>query len=429
MELASAIFKIADTVAETTAQAAVSAETAAQSVDPSVIFPHLGIQFDHLYTGFNVFGIYIAWYGVIIAIGIIAAAVLVYNLARRTGQNADNYIDITIAVVIAAIIGARIYYVAFKWSDYKDNPAEIFNLRHGGLAIYGGIIFGVICGLIVCKIKKISFLQVIDTCAPGIVLGQAIGRWGNFINKEAYGGFTDSLFAMQIKYSEANGVVTDELVKNMVNIDGTKYIQVHPTFLYESVWCLAVFVLIMIFRKKAKYSGEVALWYIGGYALGRVWIEGLRTDQLVIGNTGIAVSQLLAFVLFFASLAVLIIMRIFMHKEPQKYAYVNLTVPNWKELKFEKKTKKSKAAAEEESKSEPSEDDKKQSEFAEGEDKNQSESAEAEDENKPESAENEETDLKTDENADKEEADLQEEKAKEKDKTADSQIVSEKTDI
>lgn len=417
MELASAIFKIADTAAETTAQTAVSAETAAQSVDPSVIFPHLGIQFDHLYTGFNVFGIYIAWYGVIIAIGIIVAAVLVYNLARRTGQNADNYIDITIAVVIAAIIGARIYYVAFKWSDYKDNPAEIFNLRHGGLAIYGGIIFGVICGLIVCKIKKISFLQVIDTCAPGIVLGQAIGRWGNFINKEAYGGFTDSLFAMQIKYSEANGVVTDELVKNMVNIDGIKYIQVHPTFLYESVWCLAVFVLIMIFRKKAKYSGEVALWYIGGYALGRVWIEGLRTDQLVIGNTGIAVSQLLAFVLFFASLAVLIIMRIFMHKEPQKYAYVNLTVPNWKELKFEKKTKKSKAAAEE-GKSEPLEETKLQSE-----------SAKDEDENKSESAENEETDLKADENADKEEADLQEKKAKEKDKTADSQEVSEKTDI
>lgn len=340
MELASALFKIADTAAETTAQAADAAETVTQSVDPSVIFPHLGIQFDHLYTGFNVFGLYIAWYGVIIAIGIIVAAILVYNLARRTGQNADNYIDITIAVVIAAIIGARIYYVVFKWADYKDNLAEIFNLRHGGLAIYGGIIFGVICGLIVCKIKKISFLQVLDTCAPGIILGQAIGRWGNFINKEAYGGFTDSLFAMQIKYTEANGVVTDELVKNMVNIDGIKYIQVHPTFLYESVWCIAVFVLIMIFRKKAKYHGEVSLWYIGGYALGRVWIEGLRTDQLVIGNTGIAVSQLLAFVLFFASLAVIIIMRIYMHKEPQKYAYVNLTVPDWKELKFEKKSKK-----------------------------------------------------------------------------------------
>ena len=340
MELTSALFKIADTAAETTAQAADAAETVTQSVDPSVIFPHLGIQFDHIYTGFNVFGLYIAWYGVIIAIGIIVAAILVYNLARRTGQNADNYIDITIAVVIAAIIGARIYYVVFKWSDYKDNLAEIFNLRHGGLAIYGGIIFGVICGLIVCKIKKISFLQVLDTCAPGIILGQAIGRWGNFINKEAYGGFTDSLFAMQIKYTEANGVVTDELVKNMVNIDGIKYIQVHPTFLYESVWCIAVFVLIMIFRKKAKYHGEVSLWYIGGYALGRVWIEGLRTDQLVIGNTGIAVSQLLAFVLFFASLAVIIIMRIYMHKEPQKYAYVNLTVPDWKELKFEKKSKK-----------------------------------------------------------------------------------------
>ena len=355
--ISSALMKVAEAAEEVTTAVSQAAD-ATQTVDPSVIFPHLGIQFDHLYTGFNVFGIYIAWYGVIIAIGIIVAAVLVYNLARRTGQNADNYIDITIAVVIAAIIGARIYYVAFKWSDYKDNLGEIFNLRHGGLAIYGGIIAGVICAIVVCKIKKISFRQVLDTCVPGIVLGQAIGRWGNFMNKEAYGGFTDSLFAMQIKYTEANGVITDELVKNMVSYDGIKYIQVHPTFLYESVWCLIVFVLIMIFRKKAKYRGEVALWYFGGYALGRVWIEGLRTDQLVIGNTGIAVSQLLAFVIFFAALAVLVIMRIFMHREPEKYAYVNLTVPNWRELKFEKKSKKAK-------KEEATESDEKSEEAAE----------------------------------------------------------------
>ncbi len=330
-----------DVATEVTAEAATEAAAAIErGAEPLVIFPNLGIHIDEMYTGFNVFGLYIARYGVLIACGMVLGVVIAYRLARRTGQNPNDYIDIAIGSIIAAVVGARLYYVVFNIDYYIANPAEIINIRNGGLAIYGGIIFGVACAAVMCKIKKISFLQVFDTCAPGIAIAQAIGRWGNFVNLEAYGRYTDGLFAMQIQYTRANGVISDELIKNMVNINGIKYIQVTPTFLYESLWCLVLFILIMIFRKRANYRGEVALWYIGGYASGRMWIEGLRTDSLYIGHTTIAVSQLLAFVLFFASLAVLVIMRVYVHKSPENYSHVNATAEGWRELKFDTKKKK-----------------------------------------------------------------------------------------
>lgn len=275
-----------------------------------IIFPNLGIEIGDFSKSFTVFGVTIAWYGVIIAVGMIFAVVLSMILAKRTKQDTDDYIDIAIWCIIGALIGARAYYVIFSWEDYKDNLLQIFNIRAGGLAIYGGLIAGVIVAAIVCRVKKISFFRVLDTCAPGIVFAQAIGRWGNFVNREAYGGYTDSLFAMQIKYEDAGGTITQELIDNMVTIDGVEYIQVHPTFLYESMWCLVVGILILIFRKKQRYNGEVILWYIFGYALGRSWIEGLRTDQLLIGNSSIAVSQLLSVALAAGSLAILIINRI-----------------------------------------------------------------------------------------------------------------------
>lgn len=276
----------------------------------SVIFPNLGITIENLVQSFTVFGYRIAWYGVIIACAMIFAVILTMFLAKKTNQDPDDYIDVAIWSIIFGIIGARAYYVIFSWDEYKDNLIQVFNVRAGGLAIYGGLIAGIITAVVVCKIKKISFLRVFDTAAPGIVLAQAIGRWGNFFNMEAYGGYTDSLFAMQLNYSEANGVITDELIDNLVTIDEISYIQVHPTFLYESMWCLVVGILILIFRRFQKYDGEVLLWYIGGYALGRSWIEGLRTDQLLIGNSGIAVSQLLSIALVAGALALLIINRV-----------------------------------------------------------------------------------------------------------------------
>lgn len=275
----------------------------------SIIFPHLGIKLGSFPNEITIGNFSIAFYGILIAIGIILGCVVVFQRVRKTNQSSDDYVDMIIFGILAGIVGARLYYVIFSWDLYKNNLADIFNLRNGGLAIYGTIIGAFISTLIVSKVKKISFLKVMDTCAPGFLIGQAIGRWGNFFNREAYGGFTESLFAMQIKQSEASGVMNKEILSNIVNIDGTKYIQVHPTFLYESLWCILILVIILVFRRFQKYNGEITLWYLGGYALGRAWIEGLRTDQLLIPNTNLAVSQILSIVVVIA-VAVLIVVNI-----------------------------------------------------------------------------------------------------------------------
>lgn len=281
---------------------------------PAIIFPHLGISIPDFPRSVNIFGLDIAFYGIIIACAVFISVMLCVHRAAVTGQRKEDYFDLSIIGVIAAIIGARLYYVIFNLGYYISNPIEIFHIRNGGLAIYGGIIGGFLAGYITCRIKKLSYLQVLDTVVPTIALGQAIGRWGNFFNREAFGDYTDSLFAMQIKLSDVTGVVTDNIRDHMVNINGTDYIQVHPTFLYESCWCLILFILIVIFRKYQQYNGEVLLWYLGGYGLERFFVEGLRTDSLMIGDTGIAVSQLLSAVLVIGSLVVLIIMRVKINK-------------------------------------------------------------------------------------------------------------------
>lgn len=278
---------------------------------PSIIFPNLGITIDSLSNGFYLFGgkFFIAYYGVVIALGMILAVIIACLRAKATNQDTDDYIDVAIFSVIAAIICARLYYVLFSLDEF-DSFADVINIRNGGLAIYGGVIGGCIAAFIVAKVKKISFLRILDTCAPTIILAQAIGRWGNFFNMEAYGEYTDSFFKMLIKKSEAGGVISETIMNNLVTVDGVQYIQVHPTFLYESAWCLLVFILIMVFSKFQQYNGEIVLWYIGGYAIERAFVEGLRTDQLQIGNSGIAVSQLLSVALVAGALVILVINRI-----------------------------------------------------------------------------------------------------------------------
>ena len=277
----------------------------------SIIFPHIGISLGYFPSSFSIFGKFtIAFYGLIIAIGMVLAVVVAMRGAKKSHQDTNDYVDLGIAVIIFGIIGARIYYVLFTLDYYLANPAEIINIRGGGMAIYGGVIGGLIAGFVVCKVKKIHFLRAFDTIAPGLVLAQAIGRWGNFFNREAFGEYTDSLFAMQIKYDEVGGVITDLMRKNMVTVDGVQYIQVAPTFLYESAICLLIFILIIIFRRFQQYNGEVSLWYLGSYALARAWIEGMRTDSLMLWNTNIAVSQLLSVAVFAGAFVLLVINRI-----------------------------------------------------------------------------------------------------------------------
>ncbi len=274
---------------------------------PDIRFPHLGIEITSLGKGITIGGFTIAFYGMIIAFGMVMGYLMTAFQAKRTGQEPDLYLDLALWDIVFAVIGARIYYVIFSWDYYKDNLLQIFNTRGGGLAIYGGVIAGVITTIIFGKIRKQNFFQLLDTACVGLITGQIIGRWGNFCNREAFGGYTDSLFAMQLKESDvAPANLTHTVLKHIVEIDGVRYIQVHPTFLYESLWNVGVLIILLLFTKHRRYNGQIFLIYLLGYGLGRVWIEGLRTDQLIFFGTGVAVSQVLSGVLVVISAGILI---------------------------------------------------------------------------------------------------------------------------
>lgn len=276
-----------------------------------IIFPHLGITIPNLPKGITIGGFSIAFYGIIIACGMVGGLLLARWQAKRTGQDPEIYMDFAIWGIIFAIIGARLYYVAFSWDMYKDNLWQIFNTRGGGMAIYGGVIAAVITAIVFCRKRHYKFALFADTAVAGLVLGQIIGRYGNFMNREAFGEYTDSLFAMQLKVGDvASSNITTMMRQHIVTEDGTQYIQVHPTFLYESLWNLMVLILILVYTKRKKLDGEIFLLYLVGYGIGRTWIEGLRTDQLQIGSTGIAVSQVLSAVLAVGGLAYWIYRRV-----------------------------------------------------------------------------------------------------------------------
>lgn len=260
-----------------------------------ISFPNLGIYLKNVGKSIDLFGIEIAYYGIIIVTAILLGFWIAAREAKRTGQNPENYLDMGIIGVIAGIVGARLYYVIFSWDMYKDNLLDIFNLREGGLAIYGGVIAAVISVLVLAKVKHLSAPQIFDTIAMALLNGQMLGRWGNFFNREAFGGYTDSLFAMRLPLDAVRSSdVTEQMRRHIERIDGVSYIQVHPTFLYESLWCMVLLIILFAYRKHKKYEGELFLMYLFGYGLGRFWIEGLRTDQLLLPGVGIAVSQLLA---------------------------------------------------------------------------------------------------------------------------------------
>nr|WP_314460301.1 prolipoprotein diacylglyceryl transferase [uncultured Clostridium sp.] len=271
-----------------------------------ISFVHLGITIDHLQNSISIFGFRIAFYGIIIGIGILTGLWVAAGDAKRRGQDPDIYLDFALYAIIISIMGARIYYVIFDWANYKDDLIQIFNLRAGGLAIYGGVIGAVITLTVYTRVKKLSFFSLADTGCLGLITGQIIGRWGNFFNCEAFGGYTDGLFAMRIRRALVNeNMISKELLNHLIVKDGVEFIQVHPTFLYESVWNLCVLIFMLWYRKRKKFDGEMLLIYLLGYGLGRVWIEGLRTDQLIFFSTGIPVSQALSLILVVISTLVL----------------------------------------------------------------------------------------------------------------------------
>ena len=233
---------------------------------------------------FEIYGIAIRWYGILLSAGILAGVLLAYYEAKRLGYDPEYIIDLALWCVPAAVIGARLYYVIFEWSYYKGDIMKIINIREGGLAIHGALIAAVITGYVFTRVKKISFWNTADIAAPSIILGQAIGRWGNFVNQEAHGEPTDLPWGIMV--------------------DGVK---VHPTFLYESLWNICVFIFLLIYRRKKKAEGEVFLLYGILYSVGRFWIEGLRTDSLMF--MGMRQAQIISVVIIAVFTSMIVYLR------------------------------------------------------------------------------------------------------------------------
>ena len=294
-------------------------------MDMEINFPNLGIYLDHVGKNISIFGFSIAYYGIVIVTGMMIAIWIAQREAKRTGQNPEQYLDLAMIGIAAGILGARIYYVIFAWDYYKDDLLSIFNIRQGGLAIYGGIIGACIAVVIYSRKKKQNFSLLMDTASMSIVFGQIMGRWGNFFNREAFGDYTNNLFAMQLPVSAVRAnEITQKMWDHVVTVNGVEYIQVHPTFLYESIWCFVGFLLLFRYIKKRRFNGDIALRYMIWYGAGRFWIEALRTDSLMlVPSIGLRASQLVAGIAVVAGLAAEIY---FTHKFKDKPLMVELAL-------------------------------------------------------------------------------------------------------
>lgn len=274
----------------------------------TVSFPKLGLEFHINPIAFSIGNVHIAWYGILIAVGILLAMFMAFKNCKRFGVNADKLVDVVLGGLIGGVVGARVYYVIFSWDQYKDNLSSIWHTWEGGMAIYGGIIGAFLVGGIVARVHKMHVLPVLDIAALGFLIGQGLGRWGNFINGEAFGCNTSLPWGMTgdriVAYlSESKNIMA--LTELGITVDASA--PVHPCFLYESIWCILGFVVLYIYSKHRRFDGEIFLMYLGWYSFERMFVEGLRTDSLMIGK--IRVSQLLAGLLFAACLLTWLIIR------------------------------------------------------------------------------------------------------------------------
>lgn len=290
----------------------------------------------------------VKWYGAIIAFGFLLAALFGGRIAYTWKINLDKMVDVLIYGTIGAVIGARLYYVAFRWDYYGQHLDEIFKIWEGGLAIYGGIILGLVAALIVCKVEKINVPNLLDMVGMSLLIGQGIGRWGNYANQEAFGSFTNCSWGMMsdkvIEYIERNpGYYGLEGVENIAEYIEQNDLYVHPTFFYESVWCLLGFgVLYLIYRKCRKFSGQLFLSYGVWYGFERFVVEGLRSDSLYIGSTNLRVSQLLSLAMMIVCLVLLIVLLIKYTKHPKPIEGIDYFPPLSEKEKEEQRKKQEK---------------------------------------------------------------------------------------
>ncbi len=296
-----------------------------------IIFPGLGIHFKNVGDGIMIGDFKIAYYGVCIALAMVAGYLVAEYQAKRTKQNPERYLDFAIWAVIISVICARVYYVIFDWDSFADSPLQVFNLRTGGLAIYGGVLGGITCAVVYSKRKNINMGLFCDTAVVGLLTGQIVGRWGNFFNREAFGSYTNGFTRMLVnvkdvwarfdpstseealraqyegKTAALNKIL--EIRNNTVLMDGETYISVHPTFFYESFLNLMLLITILVFTRKKKANGELFFMYVAGYGAIRFFVEGLRSDQLLLWGTGLAVSQLISIVMFVVGACMIVYLR------------------------------------------------------------------------------------------------------------------------
>ena len=258
-------------------------------------FPGLGLTFSLNPIAFSVFGINVHWYGLIIGFGFLLSYTLAYKQSHKFDIDKKDVTDMILYTLPISIGGARIYYVLFSWNNYINNPFEIIKIWHGGLAIYGGILTAIIVVFLFAKKRHIKVLKLFDFLVPYLALGQSIGRWGNFVNQEAYGSQTNLPWRMGIY---------DDLTHQVMNV--------HPTFLYESVWNILLFAFLIWFRKQKKFDGEGISLYLSLYGFARFFIEGLRTDSLYMG--AFRISQVLAGICFLTFSSIFVIRRILSDK-------------------------------------------------------------------------------------------------------------------
>ena len=290
-----------------------------------IYFPGLHIFFEKVVSSINPFNLHIALYAIVITIGFFLALFVALREARRTGQSEEDYYDFFLVLIIPAIIGARLYYIIFNPDRFigdgrslGESLLAMINIRNGGLAIYGGLIAGTIAGVIFARRRRLNIPLFADSIAMGVLIGQILGRWGNFFNREAFGDYASGVLRMAIPvdyYSESffnrmisEGIVTDKMLDNLEVINGVSCITVHPTFLYEGIWNTALLIFIFLYRKHKSFDGELAMIYVAGYGAGRLWVEALRTDSLMIGP--LKISQIVAILCIIVAASVIIKNRI-----------------------------------------------------------------------------------------------------------------------
>lgn len=281
----------------------------------SVRFPNLGLEFEYVPVSVRVFGFEITFFGILLAVGMLLGMVFVVLEAKRKKQDANLHLGMMISGLAGGFIGARFFYVLLSWSVYKTDIMKVFDTRNGGMVFYGGLLGGVLAAAIFCRIKKAAFMEMADVAVKGLLIGQIIGRWGNFFNRESFGEYTSNVLTMQLPLSNVRaGEVTPWMRENLVTIDNVSYIQATPLFLYESIWCLLLLLLLFVWNRRKLFAGEIFMRYLAGYGFGRFFIEWIRTDKMFLPGTDIAVNQAISAGLFLLFTVVVIVKRIMAKK-------------------------------------------------------------------------------------------------------------------